>query len=128
MTTEIIKSVPPVDVVKAEAGMKFTKFEIATDGTVGGTKILLNGKAIDDLNELSFSFYGGSYGGVNLTFCTCDKKNNPGEFVENHRFYLIPPIPDKADAKISTDQPSMAQVARADPNGPQTRKALLESM
>ena len=128
MNTDLIKGGAPAGTDKAEASMKFTKFEVTTDGTVGGTKILLNGKVIDNLSSLDFCFYSGNYGGVNLSFCTSDKSNNPGEFVETHRYYLNPPIPDKAEASISTTEPAPSQMARPDPAAPMTRKQILESM
>lgn len=87
--------------VKAVASQKFESINISSDGTNGGTKITLNGKAIDGLDSLYFQFYNTSYyNGVTLEFVVSDREAAPGTLRECRRFCLIPPGEDKADASL----------------------------
>ena len=64
---------------KAVASQTFTKLSIETDGTKAGTKILLNGKEIDDLVSLSLMIWPrDSYMPVSLGFRVEDRDAKPG--------------------------------------------------
>lgn len=83
---------------KAVASINFNKLEIESDGTRAGTKILLNGKAIENLASLSFTFFNSDYSPVSLGFRVEDQEIKAGTLLGSTYFSLIPPKPDDADA------------------------------
>ena len=83
---------------KAVAAINFNKLEIESDGTRAGTKILLNGKAIENLASLSFTFFNSDYSPVSLGFRVEDQEIKAGTLLGSTYFSLIPPKPDDADA------------------------------
>lgn len=46
--------------IEFEKAKSAVKIEIETDGTIGGTKVTLNGDPLGDVRDFSFSFYGSS--------------------------------------------------------------------
>ena len=83
---------------KAVASINFNKIEIESDGTRVGTKILLNGKSIENLASLSFTFFNSDYSPVSLGFRVEDQEIKAGTLLGSTYFSLIPPKPDDADA------------------------------
>ena len=83
---------------KAVASINFNKLEIESDGTRAGTKILLNGKAIENLASLTFTFFNSDYSPVSLGFRVEDQEIKAGTLLGSTYFSLIPPKPDDADA------------------------------
>ena len=83
---------------KAVASINFNKLEIESDGTRAGTKIPLNGKAIENMASLSFTFFNSDYSPVSLGFRVEDQKIKSGTLLGSTYFSLIPPKPDDADA------------------------------
>ena len=83
---------------KAVAAINFNKIEIESDGTRAGTKIMLNGKAIENLASLSFTFFNSDYSPVSLGFRVEDQEIKAGTLLGSTYFSLIPPKPDDADA------------------------------
>jgi len=84
---------------KATASIAFSEINIKTDGTRDGTKILLNGKEIDNLANLNFSFWSDAYGSpVSLSYRVTEKDAKPGTLVGSTCYYLIPPKVDSGTA------------------------------
>jgi hypothetical protein len=78
---------------KAEAAVKFEKIEITSDGTIAGTKILINGSEIPNLSSLSFRFYDDdTTPNVYIDFSTADPNPLPGSVVQTSNFSLIAPV------------------------------------
>lgn len=72
----------------AQAAMKLDKVEITSDGTRSGTKILLNGKPIKNLNHFHFSFFDRSSYGPEIYFAVSDPDVKDGEFRVTQSFSL----------------------------------------
>lgn len=86
---------------EAAASIKFSKFTVETDGTAKGTKILLNGKEIDNLNYMSFSFWPGEDGSPYVSFSTRDPKREAGTLAETSYYSLVPPSSSASKAEAS---------------------------
>ena len=87
---------------KATAAIALTKIEIETDGTDEGTKILLNGKAIEDLDSFNFNWYKSTWMPLSIGFTTRDKDVKPGYFGGSTYYYLTPPKKEAGDACTGT--------------------------
>ena len=88
-----------MDPVKAVASIAFTDISIKSDGTLDGTKILLNGKEVKGLASLQFSFYNSSYSPVSLGYRVEDGKYEAGTLNSSTYFSLIPPKAKAATAE-----------------------------
>lgn len=101
----------PQECEKGKAALAFGKFQIETDGTAKGTKILLNGKPIENLGYISLSFYNdGLSNPLSLGFTTKDKEAKPGSLIQTSYWSLIPPKEgaNAAQAQASVEpQPSV---------------------
>lgn len=102
--------------VRADAAIPFEKLTIETDGTAKGTKILLNGKEIADLDVLEFRFTKSSWskdgGYVAIEYTTTDPKYTPGTLQQSTRHRLCPPSPDDAQASAHASIQSSDAAAR----------------
>jgi len=77
---------------QAQAALAFTKLSIETDGTAKGTKIMLNGKAIENLGSISLTFFNdGLPSPLSLGFSTKDPDAEPGTLIQHSHFSLICP-------------------------------------
>jgi hypothetical protein len=100
------------DPTKSTASMPFKSIEITTDGTRQGTKFLIDGQEVPNLDDVSFHFYSDDYGddNVNLYFSTCDPKRTPGTFRESRHYSLTPPTHTVASASIVHVSPDDSKV------------------
>lgn len=101
---------PNPNTEQAAAAVKFTKFEVVTDGTAKGTTIKINGKEVDNLSSLSFYWYGGSYCPLSLSYTVRDPQSKPGELHSCTTYYLRCPEPVGAYA---TDGATVAKAEAA---------------
>lgn len=100
-------------VEQATAGVKFSELTIKTDGTAKGTTIKVNGKEVENLSSLYFSWYGGLYCPLSLSY-SVREKSAPGELHAHTSYSLRCPEPEpayatrndpvKAEASVATDQ------------------------
>lgn len=96
---------------QAAAANKFTGFEVKSDGTQKGTKILVNGKEVENLSSLSFYWYGGMYMPLSLEYTIREPASVGGEFHKMTTYRLRCPEPQIAYAERAT-----ASAAEADPS------------
>jgi hypothetical protein len=77
---------------QAVAASKVDKIEIASDGTVAGTTVTVNGKAVKNVSSAYFSFYNESYDKcVNFSYTTKEAKPADGGLVSQTSFRLVAP-------------------------------------
>lgn len=90
---------------QAKAALDFTKLEITSDGTAEGTKITLNGKTIENLAYLGFSFWrtnkDSCWPAVNINFTTSDPKPVAGTLSESCYYSLNAPKCEDDSAEAS---------------------------
>jgi hypothetical protein len=96
---------------QAKAGVKFTNFTVETDGTAKGTTIKLNGKAVENLSSLYFSWYGGLYSPISLSY-SVREKSNPGELHASTSYTLRCP---ESESAYATRADASADQSAADP-------------
>ncbi len=118
---------------KALASLPVQTIEIKSDGSVEGTTLTINGKAVANLEGIHlYLSKGGIYEELSLRFCTGDPggEPTPGVFSESHSFYLTPHSESPGSAEASAKGRSLVTTPGTDPGliSQQAAQAIFKGM
>jgi hypothetical protein len=115
-----------IEFTQATAATKVENIEITSDGTVGGTTVKVNGKAIKNLSQANFSLYTGTYDNdVYFSFTTKDSKPAPGELCQETYFRLVPP---SSKAVAALQEPIVIERTNVAPPAPPAKSQPADSL
>lgn len=89
-------------VLALASGVAFESLSIQSDGTVSGTVIKVNGKAIDNVSSIYFSLWHDkqyNYHGISFEYAQAEVADVAGMMHKVIRYCLVPPI-DQALASL----------------------------